>query len=81
MVERGLIGGLDRALKAGTVPRHEDGRRKAPSTDGARSCFAEDFSANETSRKPPPGPEIQAEHDPKNGPGEAAPNGKGPADA
>ena len=68
-------------LSRGLVPRHEDGRRKAPSTDGACSCSVDRLAADETPRKPPPGPDIQAEHGPKNGPGGAALDGKGPADA
>ena len=68
-------------LSRGCVPRHEDGRRKAPSTDGACSCSTGIGPADETSRKPPPDPEIRIEHDAKNRSGGAASTRGGRQDA
>jgi len=68
-------------LPRGLVPRHDDGRRKAPSTDGACSCSGRLQATDEASRKPPPGPDILAEHGSKNGSGGAALDQTGPEDA
>ena len=59
-------------IPRGLVPRHEDGGRKAPSTDGACSCSIDENPMDKPPRKPPPGPDIQSTNGPKNGSGGAA---------